>query len=320
MENKFKVSQSPHIHTRETVSGIMLDVIIALMPAALAGIYYFGYRAALVILTSVAACTASEFFYEKLMKKPITTGDLSAVVTGMLLGMNMPPAIPLYMVVVGSVFAIVVVKQLYGGIGKNFVNPALAARCFMLVAWAGAMTTFSVPRMSADTVASATPLAILKGTSQGTLPTVKNVFFGAAEGCIGETSVLMLLIGFAYLLIRRIISPKIPLAYLLSFAVLIALFGDNSTQLPTLEFVLLHLFSGGLFLGAIFMATDYTTTPTTPTGTLIFGVGCGVLTFVIRRFGGYPEGCSFAILLMNILVPLIEKYTVPRSFGSIRSE
>lgn len=319
MEHKLIVSSSPHIHTKDSISTIMLDVLIALTPAALAGIYYFGYRSALVILTAIASCVLFEYWYTKLMRRPNPIRDLSAMVTGLLLGMNLPATIPLWMVVVGSAFAIIIVKQLYGGLGKNFMNPALAARCFMLIAWAGAMTTFSEPLASIDTISSATPLAILKGVSEGTLPTLKQAFFGATAGSIGETSCLMLLLGFIYLLIRRVVDWKIPVTYIAVFALLTFLFGDNQTGLDQISYTLLHITTGGLFLGAFFMATDYVTTPTTPAGQYIFGLGCGILTFVIRRFGGYPEGVSFSILLMNVCTPLIDRYTVPKKFGEVKA-
>ena len=318
MEHKLIVSLSPHIHTKESVSDIMLDVIIALIPAACMGVYCYGMRAAVVMLTAIAASLLSEYLYEKLMKKPVTTGDLSAMVTGMLLGMNLPVSIPLWMVVIGSAFAIIIVKQLYGGLGKNYLNPALAARCFMLVAWAGAMTVFSEPfaGSGADAVSAATPLAVMKGTTSGTLPTYFKAFMGLIPGSIGETSALMLLIGGAYLLIKKVISWRIPVTYIAAFAVLTFLFGKNTTELSQAGYTLMQLLCGGLMLGAFFMATDYTTTPITPKGQLIFGIGCGVLTFVIRQFGGYPEGVSFSILLMNILTPLIDKYTAPKKFGA----
>ena len=319
MEHKFIVSSSPHIHISESISDLMLDVVIALLPATFMGVYYFGMRAALVILTAIAASMVSEYLYQKLMKKPVTTKDLSAMVTGLLIGLNMPPLVPLWMVVVGSAFAIVIVKQLYGGLGKNFLNPALAARCFMLAAWAGAMTTtFTEPFMSADVISQATPLAILNGTSDSSAPSLVQTFLGVTSGSIGETSAMMLLIGGLYLLLKRVISIRIPFSYILTFAVLTFFFGDNATMLSQTEFTLLHIFSGGLMLGALFMATDYTTTPTTKKGQIIFGIGCGLLTFVIRRFGGYPEGVSFSILLMNIVTPLIDRFTVPKKFGEVR--
>ncbi len=318
MDYKFIVSSSPHIHKEESISSIMLDVIIALIPAAICGIYSFGYRAALVLLTSMAACVISEYAYEKLMKKNITTSDCSALLTGLLLGLNLPPSIPLWMAACGGFFAIVVVKQLYGGLGKNFMNPALAARCFMLISWAGAMTSFTEPNSAAQAVSSATPLAILKGTASESLPTLAQSFWGHTAGCIGEVSAAMLLIGFAYLLLRKVISPRIPVIFVLTFAVLTFLFGNNQSGENQLVFTLLHILNGGLLLGAIFMATDYVTTPTTAAGQTIFAIGCGLITFVIRRFGGYPEGTSFAIILMNLTAPLIDSAILPRRFGEVK--
>lgn len=318
MEHIFTVSSSPHIHAEESISSIMIDVLIALIPASICGIYFFGYRAALVILTSIAACILSEYAYQKLMKKPVTVKDCSAIVTGLLLGLNLPPAIPLWMVVIGSFFAIIVVKQLYGGLGKNFMNPALAARCFMLIAWSGAMTSFIEPNAAPDAISSATPLAVLKGVGEGTMPSLMQTFLGHTSGCIGETSAAMLLIGLIYLLIRRIISIRIPLTYVLSFGILMFLFGNNQSGESQFVFTLLHITSGGLLIGAIFMATDYVTTPTTALGQIIFAAGCGILTFVIRRFGGYPEGTSFAIILMNLVTPLIDSAVIPRRFGEVK--
>lgn len=312
MENNFIMSSSPHLHTSSTITKIMLDVIIALIPAAVMGVYFFGLYAALVIAAAVLSAVAAEWLFNKAVKKKNTIGDLSAVVTGLLIALNMPPQIPLWMVVVGSAFAIVIVKQMFGGLGKNFVNPALAARCFMLIAWTGAMTTFCEPL--ADAVSSATPLAIMKDGAQGELPTLIQCFIGLKSGTIGEVSGIALIIGFVYLLIKRVVSIKIPAAYILSFAVLTLLFGKNAMDI---EYLAYQLLTGGLLLGAFFMATDYTTTPTTSKGMMIFGIGCGVLTFLIRRFGGYPEGVSFSILLMNLASPLIERFTVPKSFGNM---
>ena len=311
MENKFIMSSSPHLHTSTTITKIMLDVIIALAPAAVLGVFFFGFYAALVIAVAVASAVVSEWVFDKITKKRNTTGDLSAVVTGLLIALNMPPRIPLWMVVIGSAFAIIIVKQMFGGLGKNFVNPALAARCFMLIAWTGAMTTFHEPL--ADAVSSATPLAIMKDGAAGSLPTLMQCFLGFKSGTIGEVSAIALIVGFAYLLIKRVVSVKIPAAYLLSFALLTFFFGKNAMDAGYLAYQLL---TGGLLLGAFFMATDYTTTPTTSKGMIIFGIGCGVLTFLIRRFGGYPEGVSFSILLMNLASPLIERFTVPKSFGN----
>lgn len=304
------VSAAPHIKTKETVSTIMRDVVISLIPASIAGVLFFGYRALAVILTAIAACILSEYVYNKLTKKSQTVGDLSAAVTGILIGLNMPPSVPLWMVVIGSIFAIVIVKQLYGGLGKNFINPALAARCFMLIAWTNEMTTFTAPF---DAVTSATPLAVMNG-AEGTLPTLLDSFLGLKGGCIGETSGLALLIGFMYLVIRRVVRLDTPVSFILSFFVLTILFGQNESM-DKLSYALMQTLTGGLLLGALFMATDYVTTPTTPLGHIIFGIGCGVLTFLIRRFGGYPEGVSFSILLMNVVAPIIESYTMPKAFG-----
>ncbi len=314
MEN-YIVSSSPHIHREESVSSIMLDVLVALVPATVAGVYLFGFRAALVAIVAIAASVLAEAGYQKLAGQKVTVKDLSAAVTGLLIALNMPPSIPLWMVCVGSVFAIVVVKQLYGGIGKNFVNPALAARCFMLIAWAGAMTTFHEPFSGFDVVSSATPLSVLKGVSEGTLPTLRDAVLGIKAGTIGETSGVMILIGAAYLFVRRVINWRIPAAYIGVFAVLMFFFGRERMDVT---YTLLNIFTGGLLLGAFFMATDYTTTPTSPVGQLIFGAGCGILTFLIRMFGGYPEGVSFSILLMNVATPLIERFVRPKKFGEVK--
>lgn len=316
MEQKFTVSSSPHIKLCEDTRSVMLDVIIALMPASAAGVYFFGLRALAVMLTSVAACILSEYAYEKITKKPVTVGDLSCVVTGILLALNLPSSIPLWMVIIGAAFAIIIVKQLYGGLGKNFMNPALAARCFMLVAWAGSMTCFYEP--FTDAISSATPLAVLKGTSGGDLPTLLTAFLGGKPGCIGETSGLMLLLGFVYLLAKRVVDFRIPVCYLASFAVFTYLFGNNATELSQGMFTAVSMLSGGLLLGVFFMATDYVTTPATPRGRIVFGIGCGFLTFAIRRFGGYPEGVSFSIILMNVAAPLIERFTAPKPFGYVK--
>lgn len=311
--DKLIVSASPHIHTKTSISSIMRDVIIALIPAAACGIYFFGVRSALVLLVTILSCVLGEALFELAVKRRVTVSDLSAVVTGLLLGLNLPPGIPLWMAAVGSLFAIIIVKQIFGGLGKNFMNPALAGRCFMLIAWTGAMTAFVLPT-GVDAVSSATPLALMK--SSGEIPSLLDAFLGKIPGCIGETSAIALIIGFIYLLIRRVVSLKIPLAYILSFAVLTFLFGKNMTGMAQWEYTVYQIVTGGLLLGAFFMATDYTTTPTTPMGMIIFGIGCGVLTFAIRQFGGYPEGVSFSIILMNIASPLIESATTPKTFGN----
>lgn len=310
--NKLIVSASPHIHSNDSVRSVMRDVLIALLPAAACGIYFFGTRSALVIAVTALACVLGEAVFELCAKKRVTVSDLSAVVTGLLLALNLPPSIPLWMAAAGGLFAIIIVKQIFGGLGKNFMNPALGGRCFMLIAWTGAMTSFVMP--FTDAVSSATPLAVMK--SGGELPPLLDAFLGVKAGCIGETSAAALLIGFLYLLLRRVVSVRIPLAYLLTFAALTFVFGKNSADYAQWEYVLYQLLTGGIILGALFMATDYVTTPTTPLGMVIFGIGCGVLTFVIRQFGGYPEGASFSIILMNIASPLIESATIPKTFGS----
>ncbi len=322
-QTKLTVSASPHIVSPVTTSSIMFDVIIALLPACFGGVYFFGFRSAVLILCSVLFCVLAEAVYNKLTKKPQTVGDLSAVVTGILLALNVPVTLPIWMLAVGCLFAIIIVKQLFGGLGCNFVNPALAGRAFMLASWAGAMTTFVKPFAdislffpAADTVSTATPLATLKlGSVEGL--SIVSAFFGNTGGCIGETSALLILAGAAYLLIKKVISWRIPVCYLATFALLTFLFGKSQFDW---NYTLLSLLTGGLLFGAFFMATDYTTTPSTPRGKLIFGIGCGILTFVIRRFGGYPEGVSYSILLMNVAAPLIEKATVPKVFGEVRAK
>lgn len=315
MDNNVTVSAAPHIHSSATVSGIMLDVLIALTPAALFGCFAFGYKAAVLIIACIVSCVFTEFVFCKIVKKHNSVGDLSAMVTGMLLGMNLPATCPIWMAVVGSVFAIIIVKQIFGGLGKNFMNPALAARCFMLISWTAAMTTFCNPFMGygTDAISSATPLAMMKNGVGGAV-SLKDAFFGFVPGTIGETSAVCLLLGGLYLLVRRVITIRIPAAYIISFAVLTYFFGNHG-EYTAIYYTLIQVCTGGLILGAFFMATDYTTTPTTSSGMVIFGIGCGILTFVIRRFGGYPEGVSFSIILMNIASPLIEKATIPKSFG-----
>ena len=315
------VSPSPHIKSPDTTATVMFDVLIALTPALIWGVWSFGLRALILVLISVAASIGFEAAVQFLLKRPITVTDLSAAVTGMLLGMNLPATAPLWMPVVGAFFAIVVVKQLFGGIGKNFVNPALAARVF-LFSWASDMSAFPVTgqRISslavtlseADAVTGATPLASLKA---GQLP-ASNLFsmiVGNMSGCIGEISAILLLAGGVYLLVRRVISWQIPAAYIGTAAVISLLF--PRVEGATLESVLYELFAGGLLLGAFFMATDYSTSPVTPGGRLLYGAGCGALTMLIRYFGSYPEGVSFSILIMNLLVWYIDKVTMPRRFG-----
>lgn len=299
MKEMLTVSSSPHIKRLDTTRGIMSDVVIALAPAAIYGCILFGLRALAVLITSVGVAVLSEFLWNKALKKPNTIKDMSAVVTGLLLGMNLPPTLPLWQAAIGSVAAIIVVKQMFGGLGHNFANPAIAARIMLLVSFPAAMTRFTEP--VSDAVTSATPLA---GTA-GAL-SFKTLFFGMHAGSIGETSAFLLIVGGLYLVIRRVITPVIPVCFIGTVALLSLIAGEN---------VMLSVFGGGLILGAVFMATDYTTSPTTPLGKAVFAVGCGIITFVIRKFGALPEGVSYSILLMNILVPHINRFTLSKPFG-----
>lgn len=303
MSNLLNVSSSPHARNQVTTRSIMYDVAIALVPASIYGIWQFGIHAALVLFVSILSCVLSEYIFEKGMRKPITISDGSALVTGLLLGLNMPPSIPLWIPVLGGVFAIIVVKELYGGLGQNFMNPALAARCFLLISFAGKMSTFTYH----DAVAGATPLAQVKA---GETVNLTSMFLGMKPGVIGEVSVLALLIGAVYMLIRGVISIRIPAAYVITTALFVFIFGSHD-----LTYVLAHILGGGLILGAFYMATDYATTPITPKGQIIFGILLGVLTGLFRLFGGTAEGVSYAIIIGNILVPLIEKISLPTAFG-----
>lgn len=313
MELNLLAGSSPHIKNNETTSKLMLDVIIALIPAAIAGMYFFGIQAALVIAVTVLSCMLSEYIWTKVIKKPSTISDLSAVVTGLLLAMNLSPAIPLWIATIGGAFAIIIVKQLFGGLGQNFINPALAARAFLMASWPVQMTTWKNPISALDAVSSATPLGLIKGTEAvGNLPGLLDLFVGNVGGCIGETSAAALLLGAVYLFVRRVITPEIPFAFIGTVGLMTWIFGGD--KLFQGDFIY-HIFAGGLMLGAFFMATDYTTSPVTFKGRLIMGVGCGLLTSVIRLYGGYPEGVSYSILLMNLVVPLLDRYFIPKSFG-----
>ena len=312
MEINLIAGSSPHIKSGESTQRIMRDVIVALIPAMLASVYYFKVRAAMLILVTVLACILAEYAWNKITKKPNTIYDLSAVVTGILLAFNLSPEVPIWIAVIGGIFAIIIVKQLFGGLGHNFVNPALAARAFMMASWPVQMTDWRLPGW--DAVSSATPLALIKKGSEavGTLPQISDLFMGNIGGTIGETSVLALLIGAAYLLIRRVITFELPLAFIGTVGLMTWMLGGTTAF--TGNFVY-HIFSGGLMLGAFFMATDYTTSPMTFKGRVIMGVGCGLITSIIRLFGGYPEGVSYSILLMNLVVPMIDRYMIPKSFG-----
>lgn len=312
MEINLIAGSSPHIKSGESTQKIMRDVIIALIPALLASFYYFKVQAAMLVLVTVTSCVLAEYIWNRIAKKPNTIGDLSAVVTGILLAFNLSPAVPVWIAAIGGFFAIIIVKQLFGGLGHNFVNPALAARAFMMASWPVQMTTWQLPGW--DAVSTATPLALIKKGSEavGTLPRISDLFLGNIGGTIGETSALALLIGAAYLLVRRVITPELPLSYIATVGLMTWMLGGES--LFTGNFIY-HILSGGLILGAFFMATDYVTSPVTFIGRIIMGVGCGLMTSIIRLYGGYPEGVSYSILLMNLVVPMIDRYLIPKSFG-----
>jgi len=311
MENYLLAGSSPHIKSGKNVQKIMLDVVIALMPAAVAAIYYFGFKALLLMASTVLSCVLSEFVWTKITKKPNTIGDLSAVVTGILLAFNLSPKVPVWIAIIGGIFAIIITKQLFGGLGHNFINPALAARAFLMASWPVQMTTWVTPGV--DAVSSPTPLAILKGTEvSGQMPELIDMFLGKIGGCLGETSALALLIGALYLVARKVITLELPVAFIGTVAFMTWMLGGETAFSG--DFVY-HIFSGGLILGAFFMATDYTTSPVTSLGRIIMGIGCGLMTSIIRLYGGYPEGVSYSILLMNLVVPLIDRFIIPKSFG-----
>lgn len=305
MTGKLHISSSPHIHAPTSVQRIMLDVVLALLPAAAAGVYFFGLRALLLIAVCVGSCVLSEFLFNLIAKKEQTIGDLSAVVTGLILAMNISVKVPVWQAVVGSVFAIVIVKCFFGGMGCNIVNPAATARVFMLLSF-GAMTQAAFPE-GVDAVAGATPLVQI---ANGEVPSLLDLFLGRNGGAIGETGALFLLLGGIYLIARRVITWHIPVCFIGSVFVLSLIASGMNVELATAS-----VLSGGLFIGAIFMATDYVTSPATPWGKVVFGVFAGVITFAIRQWGVYPEGVSFAILLANIVDPYIDIWTARRVFG-----
>ena len=313
-DKKLTVSASPHVRSAQTVSGIMLNVIIALIPALAASVWLFGLRVLLVCAVTVSVSVLSEYIARKVMKRHNTIGDLSAVVTGLILAFNLPVSIPLWMAAIGSVIAIVVAKQFFGGIGQNFVNPAIAGRIILMVSFPTAMTTWTAPfayKSTQGTITTATPLA----AEESELPSLLEMFLGMRGGSLGETCAAALIIGGLYLIIRKIISPSIPLSFIGTVAVIMLIAGKGD-----LSFVAYQLLSGGLMLGAFFMATDYATSPINFKGRIIFGIGCGIITSMIRLFGSLPEGVSFAIILMNILVPHIENLTTPKPFGTAKEK
>ena len=321
---KLIASSSPHIRSNEDTRSIMLDVIIALLPAMGWSIYCFGIKALVLTLVSVVSCVFFEWAYRKLMKKSCMVGDLSAVVTGMLLSFVCPVDLPWWVIIIGAFFSIVVVKQLYGGIGCNFLNPALAGRAFLLASYATAMTTWAIPKIRPDVTSAATPMAIMKECTEEAFTTlmsnysIGDMFIGKLGGSLGEVSALCLLVGGIYLLIRKVISWQIPVAYIGTVAILTLIAAPAG--MDNVQYMLYNVFGGGLMLGAIFMATDYATSPVTKPGQLIFGIGCGLLTCFIRRFGSYPEGVCYSILIMNCTTWLLDKYIRPTIYGAVKKE
>ena len=310
------VSFSPHVHSGASTNRIMLDVVIALIPAFIAAVIIFGPRAAVLTAVCITACVVFEALYQKLLKQPVTVGDFSAVITGMLIAFNLPITLPIWQAVIGCFVAIVMVKQLFGGLGRNFANHAIVARIVLFIAFPMTMTAWSMPEsvpgwvLLTDAVSAPTPLYYLNANNMTALPSFLDMFLGVRGGSIGETSALALLIGGIYLIVRRVIRWHIPVAFMATVAVLTFIAGGFDW-----EFMAMQLLAGGLILGAVFMATDYVTSPQTPKGRIVFGIGCGVFTVVIRLFGSYPEGVSFAILFMNILVPFINRFTMTKPLG-----
>ena len=324
---KLIASSSPHIRSKDDTQSIMIDVCIALLPALVASVIVFGFQALVLTLISVVSCVFWEWAYRKLMKKNCSVGDCSAVVTGMLLAFVCPDSLPWWAIVIGSFFAIVVVKQLYGGIGCNFLNPALAGRAVLVASYAGAMTTWVQPGFknavaifgsAADVATGATPMALMKDGAFDQMPEIMDMFLGFIGGSLGETSALALLIGFAWLLLRKVISWQIPVAYIATVAVVSLI--SAPAGVGAVDYMFYSIFGGGLMLGAIFMATDYATSPVTKPGQLVFGIGCGLLTVLIRRFGSYPEGVCYSILIMNCCTWLLDKYIKPTIYGAPKKE
>ncbi|MBP5197699.1 MAG: RnfABCDGE type electron transport complex subunit D [Lachnospiraceae bacterium] len=310
MEENLKVSVSPHIFSKRTTRNLMLDVVIALLPAAIASVVIFGAGSLLVIATCVISCILFEALFNLIIKRKQTIGDFSAIITGLLLALNLPVNIPLWQAVIGSFVAIIIVKNLFGGLGYNFANPAITGRIFMLIAFTGSMTEAVFPA-AVDTVAGATPLgALASGEEVGV--SLLDMFLGLRGGALGETCALALIIGGIYLICRKVITWHTPVTFILTVFVFSLIYSGD------FETALIYVLSGGLLIGAIFMATDYVTTPTTALGQVVFGLGCGLITCLIRFYGSYPEGVSFSILFMNILTPYIEKITMKKPFGGVK--
>lgn len=318
MSSSIIVSGTPHVRSKESIQSIMRDVVIALIPASIMGIYYFGIKALLLMVISIVSAVVFEWGYEKILKKPITITDFSAVLTGLLLALNLPATASWWVPVVGCFVAIILGKQFYGGLGQNFINPALIGRAFLVAAYPTQTTgsAFATGRMVVDASTYATPLAELKaGTAVINGEAIKNALIGNVGGCIGETCAIALIVGGIYLMVKHVISWRIPVVYILVVFILTAIMRGNGVIGGVYE-----IFVGGLMLGAIFMATDYVTSPISAKGQIIFAVGCGLLTSFIRVYGGYPEGVSYSILIMNLAVPLIDRYTRPRIFGEVKSK
>ncbi len=316
VKKKLVVSASPHFRSKDTTQSIMLDVIIAMIPALAAAVIIFGVRSLILTVVSVVACVVFEYLSRKAMKRHNTIGDLSAVVTGMLLAFNLPSTMPYWMVIIGAFVSIVIVKQFFGGIGNNFVNPALIGRIVLMASYPSQIGAFVAPfsyKEGVDAVTTATPLAQIN--NGGELPSLLDMFLGVKGGCLGEVCILALLLGFVYLVIRKVISPVIPLVYVGSVAIAMLVAGKGD-----ITYMLYQIMAGGLMLGAIFMATDYTTSPVSFKGKIIYAIGCGILTSLIRIFGALPEGVSFSIIIMNILVPHIEHLTTARPFGEVKEK
>lgn len=331
VQGEYFVSLAPHIRAGDTTQKIMRDVLIALVPAGLASVYYFGLRSLLLIAVTVASCVASEYIFQKLTKRPVRIGDLSAVLTGLLLAYNLPPTAPVWMAIFGAVFSIIIVKECFGGIGSNFMNPALAGRVMLMASWPALMTDYIAPTAKAiahaagdaaaaattaatsgatDAVAYATPLAIIKESGDvSRLPSMMDMFLGNIGGVLGETCAAALLLGGIYLIVRRVIDWKVPVIYFVSTAVFLLIFGVDAKLLGY------ELLGGGLFLGAFFMATDYASSPINARGKIIFALGCGLITALIRAKGGMPEGVSYSILVMNMCAPLIDRLTKTKAYG-----
>ncbi len=308
MQKKLSVTSSPHLRSGATSKRIMIDVCLALLPAGIAGIILFGAGAAKLIVVSVVSCVLAEFLYQKLTGQKVTVSDFSAVVTGLLLAYNLPADAPIWIPVVGSVVAIILVKQIFGGLGSNFMNPALTARAVLFVSWASIMTSYPATRYMTDAVSGATPLGML---SNGTPVNLMELLLGNCAGVLGETCKIALLLGGIYLIIRDVIDWKIPVCILCSVFICFLLKDGFTAAMG-------QVLSGGLMLGAFFMATDYVTSPVSNSGRIIMGILCGLMVFVIRAFANYPEGTSFAILFMNVLTPLIDRFTVPGKFGEVK--